>query len=150
MTIFLLAAETKEQFQKMLIVLIRLLRDLGFDISWPKVVGPTQRITFLGVDISTKDCTLSLVDDKRWQVQHKLQQFQNKKTRKQAAATKPRRVAEPGVICGTGRKILSPSHSRRNKTFAAAKNTRHAYPKPFKKMCNSGYHSSMCLTELCI
>ena len=115
----------------MFIVLIRLLRDLGFDISWPKVVGPTQRITFLGVDINTKDCTLSLVDDKRWQVQHKLQQFQNKKTRKQAAVTKPRRVAEPGVICGTGRKILSPSHSRRNKTFAAAKKHKTRLPKAF-------------------
>ena len=63
----------------MLIVLIRLLRDLGFNISWQNVVGPTQRITFLGVDINTKDCTLSLWDDKRQQLQHKLQQFQKKK-----------------------------------------------------------------------
>ena len=72
----------------MLIVLIRLLRDLGFDISWPKVVGPTQRITFLGVDINTKDCTLSLVDGKRWKVQHKLQQFQNKKNAQASSSYK--------------------------------------------------------------
>ena len=39
----LLAAETKKQCRRMLTVLIRLLRDLGFSVSWQKVVGPTQR-----------------------------------------------------------------------------------------------------------
>ena len=76
---FLLAAETRAECEEMLSVLIKLLRDLGFSISWQKVVGPTQRITFLGVEIDTKECTLSLGDDKRQQLQQKLQQFQNRK-----------------------------------------------------------------------
>ena len=38
-------------------VLIRLLKKLGFNNNWPKVEGPTQRSTFLGIDISTVDCT---------------------------------------------------------------------------------------------
>ncbi|XP_070173464.1 uncharacterized protein [Littorina saxatilis] len=75
---FFLTAETKEECQSMLLTLIRLLRELGFNISWHKVVGPTQRITFLGVDIDTRDCTLSLGNDKRRQLQHKLRQFQHK------------------------------------------------------------------------
>ena len=75
---FFLAAETKEQCQTMLLELIRLLRSLGFYISWKKVVGPTQCITFLGVDINTVDCTLSLGDDKRQKLQQKLEFFQKK------------------------------------------------------------------------
>lgn len=75
---FLLATETKEECEKMLFTLIRLLRELGFNISWKKVVGPTQRITFLGVDIDTQACTLSLGNDKIQQLRQKLQQFQRK------------------------------------------------------------------------
>lgn len=48
----------------MLLCLIRMLRNLGFNISWKKVVGPTQRITFLGVDMDTRDSTLSLGEEK--------------------------------------------------------------------------------------
>ena len=40
--------------------LISLLRDLGFYISWPKVVGPSTAVSFLGVVIDTSVCTLSL------------------------------------------------------------------------------------------
>jgi hypothetical protein len=76
---FFLAAETKAECQRMLQALIRLLRELGFNISWHKVVGPTQRITFLGVDIDTSDRTLSLGDNKVQQLQQKLQSFANRK-----------------------------------------------------------------------
>ena len=55
--------------------LINLLRKLGFNISWHKVVGPTQRITFLGVDIDTRNSTLSLGNDKLQQLEQQLQQF---------------------------------------------------------------------------
>ena len=29
-------------------------------MSWTKVIGPTQHVTFLGVDFDTVQCTLSL------------------------------------------------------------------------------------------
>ena len=42
---FLIVCETKEHA---LLLLIGLLRRLGFGISWAKVVGPTQRLVFSG------------------------------------------------------------------------------------------------------
>ena len=59
--------------------LINLLRKLDFNIRWHKVVGPTQRNTFLGVDIDTHNSTLSLGNDKLQQLGQRLQQFQNKR-----------------------------------------------------------------------
>lgn len=76
---FFLTAKSKEECTDMLMTLIRLLRRLGFYISWPKVVGPTQTITFLGVQICTLTSTLSLGDDKLQQLQQRLQQFQGKR-----------------------------------------------------------------------
>ena len=56
---FLLTASSKEECNKMFLSLIRLLPEFGFNMSWKKVVGPTQRIRFLGVDIDTRSSTLS-------------------------------------------------------------------------------------------
>ena len=56
---FLLITLSKEECHKMLLSLIRLLPVFGFDMSWKKVVGPTQRIRFLGVDTDTRSSTLS-------------------------------------------------------------------------------------------
>jgi hypothetical protein len=82
---FFLAAKTKAECQNMLMCLIRLLRELGFNISWRKVVGPTQCLTFLGVQINTNTCSLSLGSDKLQQLKAQLQRFSNRKraTRKQ-------------------------------------------------------------------
>jgi hypothetical protein len=52
---------------------------LGFQISWNKVVGPTQRITFLGIEIDTRDCTLSLGQEKLRKIEQQLCSFSNKK-----------------------------------------------------------------------
>ena len=45
---FFIAAATYEEYRKWMDILIKLLRKLGFLISWKKVVGPSQCITFLG------------------------------------------------------------------------------------------------------
>ena len=45
---FLLTASSKDECNKMLLSWIRLLRELGFNTSWKKVVGPTYKIRFLG------------------------------------------------------------------------------------------------------
>ena len=60
---FLIVERTFERCLEAQNVLIRLLRDLGFYISWSKVVGPSRQVSFLGVVIDTSSCTLSL--DKR-------------------------------------------------------------------------------------
>lgn len=42
----------------------RKLRELGFAINYSKIVGPTKRITFLGVEIDTETLTLGLPEEK--------------------------------------------------------------------------------------
>lgn len=69
---FFLAAPTYEECNKWLHILLKLLRKLGFYISYKKVVGPTHRVTFLGMKIDTCSGTLSLGQDK---LQRLKQQF---------------------------------------------------------------------------
>lgn len=76
---FLVVAPTYKECNEALHTLIGLVRQLGFLISWNKVVGPTQRITFLGVDIDTTDCTLSLGEQKLQKIEQMLQDFSGKK-----------------------------------------------------------------------
>jgi hypothetical protein len=76
---FFLCAATKEECNDMLLSLIQLLRELGFNISWKKVVGPSQRITFLGVDIDTRDSTLSLGEEKLRVLEQRLAFFKGKR-----------------------------------------------------------------------
>lgn len=76
---FFLAAPTYEECNYWMTVLIRLIRKLGFLISWKKVVGPTQRLTFLGVEIDTTQCTLSLNGEKLEKLHSELKQFKNRK-----------------------------------------------------------------------
>lgn len=59
--------------------LLSLLIKLGFLISWHKVIGPTQRLTFLGIVINTVECTLSLDQAKVEALQEKLVKFDNRK-----------------------------------------------------------------------
>ena len=76
---FLIVAPSFHECNEALHTLIQLLRKLGFLISWKKVVGPTQRITFLGVDIDTRTSTLSLGEDKLHKLEERLRQFQHRK-----------------------------------------------------------------------
>ena len=57
---FLIIAPTFGQCKQALDMLVRLLRDLGFQISWKKVTDPTTRLVFLGITIDTIKGTLEL------------------------------------------------------------------------------------------
>ncbi len=61
---FLIIESTEARCKEALFTLIRLLRELGLCISWNKVEGPTQSLTFLGIGIDTVDLTLHLPRDK--------------------------------------------------------------------------------------
>ncbi len=61
---FWLAADTAEECQQMLLITISTLRQLGFQIAWDKVVGPTRQITFLGIHICSQTMTVTLPHDK--------------------------------------------------------------------------------------
>ena len=52
---FLVVGSTLAECQEVFDCLIQLLQDLGFDISWQKVVVPTKVLIFLGVLIDTVD-----------------------------------------------------------------------------------------------
>lgn len=75
---FLLVFESKEKCNEALQFLLALLRRLGFNISWKKVVCPTQHVTFLGVDIDTRNCELSLGAKKLSELHDKLLAFKNR------------------------------------------------------------------------
>ena len=59
---FLVIGSTLSECQEVFDCLIQLLQDLGFDISWRKVVPPTQVLIFAGVLIDTVGRFLALPD----------------------------------------------------------------------------------------
>jgi len=61
---FLIIGSTKEECQWGLVTLINLLHYLGFNVSWRKVVSPTQRITYLGIELDSSTMSLRLSEDK--------------------------------------------------------------------------------------
>lgn len=76
---FFIAAPTYEECDYWMSILIKLIRKLGFLISWKKVVGPTQKLTFLGVEIDTTQCTLSLDSSKLEKLHSELLRFKKRK-----------------------------------------------------------------------
>lgn len=82
---FFLVGVTKEQCKQALNVLLVLLRKLGFQISYNKVVCPTTCLTFLGISVNTEKMTVFLPSDKLGDLQETLQKFSKRKraTRKQ-------------------------------------------------------------------
>ncbi|KAL9981545.1 hypothetical protein ACROYT_G010257 [Oculina patagonica] len=61
---FLVIGKTEAECQMAFNTLLQLLQDLGFRISWHKVVQPTQKLVFLGVELDTMKCEMALPQDK--------------------------------------------------------------------------------------
>ena len=61
---FLIIGESREACQAAFDALLALLQNLGFSISWRKVVPPTQRLVFLGIFLDTVECSMTLPADK--------------------------------------------------------------------------------------
>ena len=76
---FLIVADTKEECLQAMNLLLSLLRKLGFAISWSKVCGPTQTITFLGVNIDSVLMMLSLPHDKLSELMALVNKFESMK-----------------------------------------------------------------------
>ena len=76
---FFLVGSTFDECNEALHVLMQLLRSLGFLISWPKVVGPSQEICFLGININSVDQALLLSKEKLQKLYGKLVEFQCRK-----------------------------------------------------------------------
>ena len=85
LTTFSWLAQLTKNVRKPLHYLIHLIRKLGLHVSWTKVIGPTQHVTFLGVDIDTVECTLSLGHGKLRKVQGIPKTFKAKRGRLQCS-----------------------------------------------------------------
>jgi hypothetical protein len=76
---FLVVADSYEECLRALNALWGLLRCLGFAISWGKVEGPTQAITFLGIRIDSVAFTLELPEPKLEDLRSCINSFQGRK-----------------------------------------------------------------------
>ena len=72
---FLIIGETKGECQQAFTTLLQLLIDLGFQISWHKVIGPTQKLVFLGVELDTAHCEMALPPTKLTELHHVVSRF---------------------------------------------------------------------------
>lgn len=61
---FLVVGNDREECLQAMNTLIKLLRDLGFYIAYSKLEGPTQRLTFLGIEIDVRAGVLRLPQKK--------------------------------------------------------------------------------------
>ncbi|MEW8547235.1 MAG: reverse transcriptase domain-containing protein [Candidatus Thiodiazotropha sp.] len=104
---FLVMADSKEACAKALLCLIQLLRRLGFAIHWGKVVDPTNRITFLGIELDSIAMSLRLPEDKLSSFRNELHSFLQLKrvTKRQLQSLAGRLSWAAGVVRG-GRVFL--------------------------------------------
>lgn len=75
---FFITAPTFNDCMQSLNLVVGLLRKLGFHINWNKVVDPTTKITFLGIEIDSLAMCLRLPDEKLVQIRTELAAFQNR------------------------------------------------------------------------
>lgn len=61
---FLIVTQTHSECLQALNELLRLLRQLGFQINYNKIEGPTREITFLGILLNSTTMTLSIPEEK--------------------------------------------------------------------------------------
>ncbi|MEW8544940.1 MAG: reverse transcriptase domain-containing protein [Candidatus Thiodiazotropha sp.] len=104
---FLIIADSKEKCATALNCLIQLLRKLGFSIHWGKVVDPTTRIIFLGIELDSLSMSLSLPADKLNTFKAELKEFLQRKraSKRQLQAIAGRLSWAAGVVKG-GRVFL--------------------------------------------
>ena len=104
---FLIIADSKEECAQALNCLIQLLRKLGFAIHWGKVIDPTNRITFLGIELDSISMSLRLPEDKLSNFRKELQSYLQLKrvTKRQLQSLAGRLSWAAGVVRG-GRVFL--------------------------------------------
>ena len=76
---WLILGPHKESCTLALNELLRLLRELGFSISYNKVVPPTTSLIFLGILINSMTVTISLPDEKVGELEALISHFANSK-----------------------------------------------------------------------
>ena len=72
---FLIVADSYNSCRDAQHILISLLGELGFLVSWHKVLGPSLKLPFLGIVIDSVTCSLSLEEKKLRVLEEKLEDF---------------------------------------------------------------------------
>lgn len=104
---FFVCESTADECAAAMATLVKLLRSLGFRINWNKVVDPTQRLTFLGIEIDTMAMCKRLPCDKMLALKETLLIFSHRKraTKKQLQSLAGSLSWAAGVVFG-GRVFL--------------------------------------------
>ena len=119
---FLVIGATRSECERAYQILLALLQDLGFTISEHKLVPPTQRLTFLGVQLDTVSGTMTLPHEKLTELQAIVCSCQ---TKRRATKNQLQRLAgklnwDCRVMYG-GRTLLRRVLDTINSMFASAK-----------------------------
>ena len=75
---FLIIGNTYAECQRGLVTLINLLHSLGFNVSWHKIVSPSQRVTFLGIELDSSAMSIRLPADKLSRLNELISAFSQK------------------------------------------------------------------------
>ena len=75
---FLIISENYSQCVQSMDILTELLTNLGFDISWNKCVKPTQKLSFLGINLDSVSGTMSIPPSKLQETIHIASLWHNK------------------------------------------------------------------------
>ncbi len=104
---FLIISDTQQECAAALNCLIQLLRKLGFSIHWGKVVDPTRRITFLGIELDSIEMSLRLPQEKLMKLKCELKDtlMRKRATKRQLQSLAGRLSWAAGVVRG-GRVFL--------------------------------------------
>lgn len=104
---FLVIGTTFEDCKEKYDVLLALLQYLGFTISWRKLVPPMQRLTFLGVQLDTIACTLTLPPEKLQEFQSLVSRVPNQAPCNNTSVATTCRQIKSGLSGGIQRGVLS-------------------------------------------
>ena len=118
---FLLLAPSASVCQAAQATLLKLLRTLGFQISWTKVIDPAQRIIFLGIELDSLDMCLRLPSAKLHQLRQELADFSQRRraTKRQLQSLTGKLNWAAAVVFGGRvflRRIINLTNTLRNKT----------------------------------
>ena len=99
---YLIRGATKQECQQGLNRLLCLLRELGFAIAYRKVVPPTTRLRFLGIEFDTVDYVFRLPADKLVALKEELETIKGRRsvTKKDLRSLTGRLSWASRVICG--------------------------------------------------
>ena len=149
---FLVIGKTKEECQLAFDKLLQLLQDLGFHIRWHKVVHPTQKLVFLGVELNTLQCEISLPQNKLEKLHLLVSSFHTKRhaNKKQLQRLAGKLNWACRVVCG-GRTFLRRILDMMNSLASPSAKCRlsHDFHKDIKLWCSFLRHFNGRFPFLC-